>query len=203
MWNPGLNALEAYQCNFTSDLQMHGVHKHRHYAKYEHVYRVSLCVLFQSREVLTLQNPNASALTQPLPQTVPMTSSGHGPQTMARFGILPTTGASKLILLFASSTSSTYRKPITLQSQISFSVASASAFRTASTQLRIGLRHWFEELPSTSTQRLPNVVLLFDPTSRRHSEPSVSVCSVVVSTAGASSGSASPSPGSDICKGWG
>src|ERR1700755_377519 len=47
------NALGAYQCNFTSDLQMHRV--------------------------------------QPLPQTIPMISSGHGPQTMARFGILPAT----------------------------------------------------------------------------------------------------------------
>lgn len=49
------------------------------------------------------------------------------------------------------------------------------------------------------------MIFLPNPTSKRHSEPSVSVCSVVVSTAGASSGSARPSPGSDIArcrKGW-
>jgi hypothetical protein len=43
-----LSALEAYQCNFTSALQMQRIQKNGR-SKHEHVYRLSLYLLFQSR----------------------------------------------------------------------------------------------------------------------------------------------------------
>jgi hypothetical protein len=44
-----LSALEAYQCNFTSALQMQRLQKNGRSTKHEHVYRLSLYLLFQSR----------------------------------------------------------------------------------------------------------------------------------------------------------
>jgi hypothetical protein len=48
-----LSALEAYQCNFTSDLQMQRIQKNGRSTKHEHVYRLSLYLLFQKQEGLT------------------------------------------------------------------------------------------------------------------------------------------------------
>src|SRR5271170_3491820 len=52
-----LSALKAYQCNFTSALQMQRIQKNGRSTKHEHVYRLSLYPLFQCRKGSHTTNP--------------------------------------------------------------------------------------------------------------------------------------------------